>query len=548
MRPLLSIAVSTVLVIAFAASYFTLPKQAHATGTWNTVVSDSFSRANSSTIGNGWVDAAGVGSIVSNALVLTAPSSGAGVGTVRILRPTSEATTNQRVDVTSTLADTNGGISQGVVLRAKSVVIDGIDISPALTVTLRHSGSLSFALAYNGWVDFPGSGVTGTTSFTPTIGHSYTLSVSVLNNFPAVITATVNDNTTSTQVANASYNVSGEYGTQDLSPYWKTAGVAGLTMEGTAGQSVTLSNVTTYSYGDSGTFTAPTAPLNTQHDSKTYLATPLPSGGTAPYTVRWYRGANGFTPPVAIDGTGSGTGTFLGTGQEVIDTTAPTGVSNFSLSYRPVFFDSAANATTGILGSIINLNSPSVKSIASLMWVGDSITFGYQTSNGQNSPASYADTALAADSSLTSNWLFKLQDRYSYEAASAPKVYRTDGGAWTALSDSSVNTATHTVTASTSGFSTFALLASIPTSPTPTPAPSLTQVSSATGTPTPSASALTAATTSATAAPVSTSVPQSGSADALANTGSDTRAATAGFAVMIGIGCIGFFLRRKFYR
>ena len=419
---ILAILTLAALASGTVASFFAYPRKAQAVGTWTPVVNDSFARANSASIGNGWVDSSGIGSIVSNALVLTVPSAGATVANTRILRPTGEAILDQKVDVTSTLADTNGSLGHGVILRGKSAVIGGVDIKPEITVTLRHNGQLSFALTYNGYTDFTSFGVTGTQSFSPSIGHSYTLSVSALNNFPATVNAIVTDNTASAQVANATIYLSGEYGSTDSSPYWKTAGVAGLTLEGaTPGQTVTLSNVTTYSYADSGSFTAAaTDALSTGHDGRMYIATPLPTGGTAPYTIRWYRGGNSFTPPTAIDGSGGGTGTFIGTGQEVVDTTAPTGVSNFSLSYRPVFFDSGANATTGILGRTINLNSPNTKPIASPMWVGDSITFGYQTSNGSNSPAKYANTYLAADSSVTAAWQLRFQDGSSYQMESAP--------------------------------------------------------------------------------------------------------------------------------
>lgn len=402
-----------------------IPFSASAATTWTEVVNDSFSRANSSTVGNDWVDAAGLGSIVSNTLQIT---SSAGVNAssegARILRPSSEASLNQRIDMTWTAADTSASIEHGAVLRSKSAVFGSTDIQPAIAVMYRHSGMLNIQLSYNGLINYIGSGYTGTTTFTPVVGRSYTMSVNIVNNFPAVVTATITDNASSTQVANISYNVNGKYETSDIdfSPYWKTAGVAGLAFSsGSAGSIVTFTNVKTYSYSDPGSFATPAAIKSEAYGGVFYLATPLPVGGTPPYTIRWYRGANGFSPPTNINGTGGGTGTFISTGQEVTDSNAPTGVSNFSITYKAVYFDSGAASTTGSIGPGLNLNSPSTKPLAIPVWIGDSITYGFNTSNSYaKSPAQYAMTELAASSTITAVWTPKFFDSYAIRNAAFP--------------------------------------------------------------------------------------------------------------------------------
>ena len=165
----------------------------------------------------------------------------------------------------------------------------------------------------------------------------------------------------------------------------------GVAMEGAAGKSDSFTGVTTYSWSETGAFTAGITPVASQSDGITYLASPFPSGGTPPYRIRWYRGAGGFTPPTNINGMG-GSGTYLGDTFECADVNPPAGVTNSSIYYRAVYFDNGANAMTGLLGALINKNSPISQSYAVPIWIGDSITAGYATSSNAytKSPATCA--------------------------------------------------------------------------------------------------------------------------------------------------------------
>jgi len=369
-------------------------------GTWSQVFTDNFNRADSSTIGNNWNDPDKVGKISSNTLTITTPAGGTGLD-VRVSRPASEASLNQRIEATFTMPEKDG-LAHGVFVRGKSLVIAGQEIYPVLLVNARHTGALSTVLSYKG-----GGGTyaftSGTGGFTPVSGHSYTLAVQITNNFPSLLTATLTDNSTSTQVASIAYKDSGPYGTIHMSPDFKTAGVMGITMEGVSAKSVSFSKIVTFAWMETGgPLSADFPPVFKQHDGNTYLASPFPDGGVAPYRVRWYRGDKGFTPPTTIDGSGSGTGTYIGDSFELVDTKAPLSVSNWSIFYRAVYFDSAANATNGVCGLPINTNSPAAKSYAIPFWIGDSVTAGYATStrNYIKSPATYAEAFLKNDSAF----------------------------------------------------------------------------------------------------------------------------------------------------
>ncbi len=371
-------------------------------GTWIPVFTDDFSRPNSSTVGNGWVDPDGVGTVVSNSLVVRTPAGGTGTN-LRLSRPVSEGSLDQRIEASFVMPATNDGLAHSVYVRGKSLVIAGKEIYPVFMVSARHSGVLSMLLSYvggGGIYPFPqGSG-----GFLPVTGRTYTLAVQITNRFPSLVTATLTDGTTATQVASITFNDYGQYiySKTHLSPDFITPGVMGLAMEGFGGNSVSFTRVTTYAWNETGSLAAAIPPAYIQQDGKTYLASPFPSGGTGPYQIRWYRGPNGFVPPLAIDGSGAGVGTYLGNSWEQVDASPPGGVTNYSISYRAVYFDSGANAANGIAGNLVNTISPSARRLAVPFWIGDSITYGYATSanNTSKSPATYAHTFLNASSAF----------------------------------------------------------------------------------------------------------------------------------------------------
>ena len=387
--------------VLYIASLALVASAVHA-GTWSEVMTDTFGRPDASSIGNNWYDPAGVGRITNNTLTITTPASGGGTD-IRVSRPVSEASLYQRIEATFTMPVTSDGLSHSVYVRGKSLVISGQEIYPVIMVSVRHGGSLSVLLSYKGgagmWPQY-----TGSAGFTSVAGHSYTLAVQITNNFPSITTATLTDNSSSTQVANIAYSDSGRYNgsVSYMTSDFQTAGVMGLAMEGSAGKSVTFSKVVTYAWTETGAFSAPSSsPIYKQHGRTTYVASSYPGGGVPPYSIRWYRGTTGtFMPPLTSDGSGAGTGIYLGNTFEQMDTTAPTNVSNWSIDYRAVYFDSGANASTGVVGIVRNANSPSLQSYAIPFWIGDSITAGYGTSSGNSSksPATYAQTYLNADS------------------------------------------------------------------------------------------------------------------------------------------------------
>lgn len=376
-------------------------------GTWNVVFSDDFNRPDSPIIENTWKDTERVASISNHTLTLTTPAGGTG-SDLRVSRPAAEYGLNQRIEASFIMPATNDGLSHSAYIRGKSLLIAGQRLDPAIMVNVQHGGNVAVVFGYKGGGRvYPN--LTGSGGFAPVAGHEYTLAVQITNNFPALLTATLTDDTAAAVVASVSFNDFAQYTypTTHVSPDFKTAGVAGLCMEGPAGSSVSFTKVTTYTWKESGALAAQFAPAYSQHGGKTWLASPFPSGGTGSYKIRWYRGTFGFIPPITKDGTGPGTGTYLGNTWETVDANPPSGVTNFGVAYRAVYFDTGANASTGILGQLRYTNSPFSQEYAVPLWIGDSITFGYGTSANwyTKSPAAYAHTFLAANSTITANYV-----------------------------------------------------------------------------------------------------------------------------------------------
>ncbi len=375
-------------------------------GTWNVVFSDDFNRPDSPVAGNTWKDTERVASIFNQTLKLTTPVGEKG-SNLRVSRPAVEYGLDQRIEASFIMPAASDGLSHSAYVRGKSLFVAGQRLDPAIMVNVQHSGNLGVVFGYRGGARvYPN--LTGSGAFSSVAGHAYTLAVQITNNFPSVLSATLTDDTTSTVVASVNFNDFAQYThpTTHRSQDFKTEGVVGLAMEGAGGSSVSYTKVTTYRWKESGSLIAPLGPSYTQHSGKTWLASPLPSGGSGSYKIRWYRGTFGFIPPVAKDGSGPGTGTYLGNTWEVVDANAPTGVTNWGIYYRAVYFDTGANATTGILGQYRNTYSPPRQKSAVPIWIGDSITFGYATSaNGFfKSPAIYASTFLSSNSTLAANY------------------------------------------------------------------------------------------------------------------------------------------------
>lgn len=375
-------------------------------GTWGVVFSDDFNRPDSTVIGNGWKDSEKVAGISNHTLKLTTPAGGTG-SDIRVSRPAVEYGLDHKIEASFIMPASNDGLSHTAYVRGKSLFVAGQRIDPAITVHVQHHGNLSVVFSYRGggrvYPYVTGSG------FVSVPGHAYTLAVQIRNNFPSVLTATLKDDTTSTVVSSVSFNDFAQYTypTTHVSPDFKTAGVAGLCMEGPSGSSVSFTRVATYRWNESGPLTVQFTPAYTHHGGKNWLASPFPSGGTGSYKLRWYRGTFGFVPPVTKDGSGPGTGTYLGNTWEIVDANPPTGVTNFSIYYRAVYFDTGSNANIGILGDYRNVNSPMSQENAVSLWIGDSITFGYATSANwyTKSPAAYAHTNLGSNSAVTTSYV-----------------------------------------------------------------------------------------------------------------------------------------------
>lgn len=375
-------------------------------GTWSAVFADDFNRPNSPVIGNGWQDPDGVANLSDHTLKLTTPTGATGTD-LRVSRPVWESSLNQRIEASFIMPATNDGISHSAFVRGKTLVIAGQKIDPVIAVSARHGGALSMLFSYKGGGGvYPYAGTSG--GFVPVGGHSYTLAVQITNNFPSVVSATLTDNTSSTTVASLSFNDFGNYiyNKTHMSPDFIAPGFMGLGMEGPAGSSVAFTKVTTYEWNETGPLTAQFFPAYVQHSGKTFLASSFPGGGSGPYRIRWYRGPDGFVPPTNIDGSGAGSGTYLGNSWEVVDANPPMGVTNWAIAYRAVYFDSGANATTGVLGGLIRTNSPPPQINVVPFWIGDSITAGYATSVNAStkSPAAYAHAFLNSSSGFLTNF------------------------------------------------------------------------------------------------------------------------------------------------
>lgn len=382
--------------------------------TWVNVTDDQFVRANTSVgaagtttgAGNGWIDRlGGVANITSNALVLTQNTVGLNSNRIDathvLLRPTSENATDERVDfITAGLPDTSATSGWTAVLRVQSNSVGTFSLNSQYVFQLLHSGACMISRTTNYFTSNQIS--TGGASFTPTVGHVYEVIATTNNVWPTTLTLMVYDNTSDAGHATPKVNLSVVDSTTEL----QVAGQSGVGLSigtGTVGAtfSNTFARVTTLTTTQTGALTVPSLPAGGGPLSAPpstgigfQAVSPNPTGGTPPYTIQWYRGTGNFTP---------GAGTILTgkTGNAIFDPNIPTGVSNFSISYKAVYTDAVAATVTS---AAINENSIVHIPTGGVFAVGDSIMYGYGSSSQipSTSAFNYAMVALKADTSIAS--------------------------------------------------------------------------------------------------------------------------------------------------
>ena len=140
--------------------------------TFGTYLTDTFTRANSGTVGNGWIDVSSVFSISSNTLYTT--------GNGLLARPNSESKLNMQVSLTWSS-------------------ISNVATEAACILRIQNSYSNSYGLdLYNGALQL-NTTVNGTTTtvwtipFTSTVGHSYQLTFGCIGASPTLLYFSITD-------------------------------------------------------------------------------------------------------------------------------------------------------------------------------------------------------------------------------------------------------------------------------------------------------------------------------------------------------------------
>ena len=214
---------------------------------WTQVISDTFTRANTSTggagtttgAGNSWIDEAGGVYQISSDTLLGTTSSTSGYATQLLERPVGEAATGQRITATVVAGSPTAQI--GLCLRGQTTV--------GSYYLFNYAPNVQQILVYAVVAGGPTGIIGGTSIGSPTTGHTLLLDAYVVGTSPTTVVFKVTDQTTSTVLANVT--------TTDSTTVLQAAGVPGLAVWA----------------GTSGTYTANFT------SATTYTGTP-PTGGT----------------------------------------------------------------------------------------------------------------------------------------------------------------------------------------------------------------------------------------------------------------------------
>lgn len=220
------------IFVVFGLLLFTV----QSAGAWSVVVSDNFSRANTSpgTVGNSWTDTSGSTFSISSNTLLGSTSNTAGFTSIYLTRPIGETLIDSRITSTFTLnAATSANVGLGL---RKLAGANGYYLG---VFGVGAGGGSIGGLAIYKVVAGSATSLYAGSNIPPVNGHNYTFDFSVTGTSPTTITGTITDNTTSTVVATQTIT--------DSEATLQTTGVQLVTIWTQSGTtSVNYSNVTTY--------------------------------------------------------------------------------------------------------------------------------------------------------------------------------------------------------------------------------------------------------------------------------------------------------------
>ena len=342
--------------------------------TWTPTITDNFTRANTSVgaagtttgIGNNWTDVIGsTWHIASNTAIGITGQNYFNV----LTRPASET----NIDPSSRIVTQTNGMPDNSSTTQYASIFRYQSGGTYYLVFFTANGAIQmFAIIANGVNTLT---VTQSTTCTPTVGHNFSIDANVQGTSPTALAITVTDVTASTvcSAATASDSHAG------LQAATGAIGFAGVTNGATA---LSFTSAITYTPGSPtlavGDITRTAAAVATSPGS-IGLAAAAATGGTAPYTYRWYRGSTpDFTP---------GAGNILAgkTTLSLTDTTVTNGTLYY---YKIVDTDSTATPQT-VASNPLGTFAP--KAVYTLCAIGDSITQGI----GSSSPLTYLPALLA---------------------------------------------------------------------------------------------------------------------------------------------------------
>lgn len=287
-----------------------LPSQAESATTYSPIFSDDFTRADSATVGNGWVDGSTPRYSISNNTLV-----GGGTGARFLQRPLSEAVQSTRVQVTFTSSST-----------LSSTFMIGTNYNGNYGYVVQVTSSQLLLLTY---ASTSASSNLTTTPFVPKASSSYVLTLDVVGDGTnSSLTATIASSTASTTPIKT-------LSTTNSSALYQNIGKAFLINAGMAGS---ISRFDTYQIVQE---LVATTTLSTRTPGTFTLGTAV-SGGLTPYTYRWDVGE---TPTFATS-----SGTVLSGEVSSTLTSTPPSIGNAKYYKMTVTSSDGQSTTTPALG------------------------------------------------------------------------------------------------------------------------------------------------------------------------------------------------------
>jgi len=372
---------------------------------WTTVVSDTFSRANTTAgsagsttgVGNGWIDQAGSTWNISSDTLVGTTSNASGYNSQLLQRPSTEAALGQRITATFVYGGSSGNpqAQLGLCLRGQSTV----DTYYLFNLAANTDDCYVYSVVSGGPTSIGGTTSTGSM----TSGHTIQIDFYATGSSPTTLVFTVTDLTTSTVLCSHSLT--------DSTTALQSAGVAGLVVwVGVSGtETATFTSATTYTGSPSsgGTFTMSPSSI---------------VGGSTGNTITVTGSGTSFNSPSSAPFQAAGGLGFLLSSQSVTSATAATLTVNAGLyGYGTVTITDTNGEETGTL----TITEPSLGTIK-VGFIGDSITYG---TNG--APVTAFSTFLTGlgytvttnnqgqSGSSTNDWVVGDSDNYLSNAITA---------------------------------------------------------------------------------------------------------------------------------